>query len=1299
MMKNGIISILLLFSAITFAQQGGEVALNWGELKEITIGEQKFNVPQFDPAHMDYRASRRELLYSMRFAATAKADEASIRIYNTVFESIPAAGLGSLNTASVQTTVNPIFKSINARGVWSAVLYINPIIKDGSGYKRLKSFSYSWSYATNANRSAQAVVPPISNSVLATGNFYKFYVEKSGVYKLTKSFLQGLGFDTGADPRSIRIYGNGGRMVPMSNAIDYPLDLAENAIKFIGEEDGKFDGQDYILFYAEGVDNWNAESRTNNNLFTNRSYYYVCTGTGNGKRIQPMVQPTSAPALTLDAFDDYQFHEEDRVNIARLGRKWHGEEFNIENEQSFDFSVPDIVAGPAKITVSAAANSVAASTMGVDAGGTNVGTINFRANTNETQVFGKDGDYTGTFAASGTNITVKLTYNNAGVPSANAWLDYIVIEAKRSLKGNGRQFRFRYRAATTILGAIQYNLTNAAGINEVWDVTDIYNTTAVINDAGVSFSFKADGGQAREYVTVVPTDYMAPLRESKTRVTTQNLKGTIFKNAQGQFQDVDYIIVTPEFLRASAEKLANIHRERENMNVKVVSLENIYQEFSSGQQDVGAIRNFVRYVYFNASAADKRIKYLNLFGEASFDYKNRVPGNTNIVPIVHAISLAAGAQISANNDMLNYSIVETYVTDDFYGAMDDDEGTMTTSSNYGLDIAVGRMLVTTASDADAMVNKVVEYLSEESYGRWRNEYILVSDDLDDHGEDFVDTLEVVYDGIMANKPFVNIRKVYIDSYVQQASSGGYRYPDAKADLLRNINNGALVVNYLGHGGPAGMASERIFDSGDGANLTNKYKYPLFITTTCDLTKFDNPYLESAGELLYKNPSGGAIAMITTTRAIYISDAFTLNVKLSGYLYSFTPTNTYDYPSMAEALRRTKTDPDPAIQNGSQFITCSSFVGDPALHLAVPKINIVLTAINDVPVSQSTEVLKSLAYVKLSGRVTDESGALVSGYNGNLEATVFDKPISKMTLANDSPNNNALKIPFDILGETIFRGSATVTNGQFSFGFVVPRDIRIPVGAGRVSFYARKNNVLEDETGYNNTIQIGGINTSAVADNTAPVVKLFMNDETFVSGGITNDAPILLAYLEDAHGINTSSGIGHDIIGILDGDETHPYLMNDYYVADPNDYTRGKVNFPFVNLEKGLHTLQFQAWDVYNNLVTAEIQFVVTGSDELKLEKVLNYPNPFVSYTEFWFNHNRPFEPLDVQVQVFTVTGKIVRTINQQVTTDGFLSRDIKWDGRDDFGDKIGKGVYIYKLTVKSTSTNKRAEKFEKLVLL
>ncbi|MGL5112467.1 MAG: type IX secretion system sortase PorU, partial [Flavobacterium sp.] len=397
-----------------------------------------------------------------------------------------------------------------------------------------------------------------------------------------------------------------------------------------------------------------------------------------------------------------------------------------------------------------------------------------------------------------------------------------------------------------------------------------------------------------------------------------------------------------------------------------------------------------------------------------------------------------------------------------------------------------------------------------------------------------------------------------------------------------------------------------------------------------------------------------------------------------------------YVSIAEALRLSKnTNP-----NSSTNVVV--FIGDPALQLAIPKPKINLTKINDVSILQPTDAFKSLAKMKINGEITDENNLLLTNYNGELATIITDKTMNKNTLNND---RNSPSITYTSLGEAIFRGNATVKNGQFEFTFVVPRDIRIPSGKGKMSFYSKKNDVLENQSGQNTNIIIGGINENAIADNISPKVKLYMNDQNFVSGATTNQSPILIVQLEDENGINTASGIGHDIVAILDGDDSNPYILNDYYETKLDDFTTGTIRFPFRNLSVGLHTITIKAWDVYNNPVISEIQFVVVGNETITLTNVLNYPNPFVSYTEFWFTHNKPFEPLEVQVQVMTITGKVVWSKNQIITTDGFLSREIKWDGRDDFGDRLGKGVYVYRLTVKSTFSNKKADKIEKLVIL
>jgi hypothetical protein len=420
----------------------------------------------------------------------------------------------------------------------------------------------------------------------------------------------------------------------------------------------------------------------------------------------------------------------------------------------------------------------------------------------------------------------------------------------------------------------------------------------------------------------------------------------------------------------------------------------------------------------------------------------------------------------------------------------------------------------------------------------------------------------------------------------------------------------------------------------------------------------------------------------------------MNNLLTEDLYAYGSTN---YPTIAEALRLTK------IATGSDNRRVVFYIGDPALKLAIPKSKIVLTKVNDVPVTQPLPILQALSTVKITGEVRNENNQLLSNYSGDLAVQFFDKPINRSTLGNNgvTDSNGLIIMNFITLGETIFRGNATVVNGQFEFSFVVPQDIRIPVGTGKISFYAQSNlTPLQDQTGADLSVQVGGVNTNAPLDTSPPTLRLHMNDEAFVSGGVTNCSPVLLAFLADENGINTASGIGHDLVAILDGDESNPFVLNEYYETETDDFTKGIIRFPFRDLAPGLHTVVVKAWDVYNNVITTEIQFNAVCSDEgLRIEKVLNYPNPFVNYTEFWFNHNMPFEPLEVQVQVLTISGKLVKTIQQQVITEGFLCRSVTWDGKDDFGDKIGKGVYIYKLTVKSVTTGKSFSKHEKLVIL
>jgi hypothetical protein len=1289
-MKKTITGLLLiLFTCLATAQEQATVAINWIEKKELSYGDFSFKLPQFNAENYQFDSYSKSLKYALRIKLTNSVNDNAFQISNMVFEPISEDQLGDIDSKTIPSTFKYTFKNSIARDKNFGQITLTPIVKEGNSFKKLISFSYSIQQnQSNKNSFTTNNSAAVENSVLSTGNWYRFYVQKSGVYKITKGFLESLGFDTNVDPRKIKIYGNGGRMLPLLNAVNYPMDLAENAIQFSGEGDGNFDGADYILFYAEGMDNWNDDYKSHLNIYADKSYYYVTAQGGTGKRMAEMTQPTGATTTIINTFDDYQFHEVDNINIVKLGRIWYGEQFGVDSEQEFKFQIPNIVmSSPVTINTHAATAAFTTTTFKIEANSQLVGNMSFSALTGGSGTEAIDQFLSAPANVSSEDITVKVTYDNNGVPGSNGYLDYISINAKRNLQGNAKQFRFQYNQAQSSLGIGEYQIANATNIGQVWDITDIYNVTKTINPGQNLFTFKSNFGEIKKYIAVDNQDYFTPLKDSKAKVDNQNLKGTVFNNAQGQFQDIDYLIITPRSLNVQAEKLAAFHRTYSHLNVKVINLDNIYQEFGSGKQDIGTIRNFVKYVYFNASSTDKRVKYVNLFGDASYDFKDRTQNNTNIVPIYQALNSYTESEAS-------------FASDDFYTMMDSDEGridygfTPTSGSISvafdigGIDIAVGRMIVSSTQQADEMVNKIIEYHDLKSYGSWRNNYVAIADDTDKPSDASLQAKQNnLTDTIINEKPFINFKKILLDSYQEETSAGGKRYPKAREEIFAAFEKGALVFNYLGHGGEDGLSGERIWEKSDGQNLNNRYKYPLFITITCDFSRFDNPYRPTAGEYTYWNPKGGAISMITTVRSIGQLSAEIFNDKIAQYLFSY---DDGEYPSIAEALRLAKA----AGSNSSTNVVF--YLGDPALMLAIPKPKVVLTKVNDLPVSGPIDDFQSLAYVKLAGEVHDENDNLLPNYNGELSINIFDKNIIRATLNNDGMSP---PINFTNLGETIFRGNASVANGKFEFGFVVPRDIRIPVGNGRISFYAKRNQLLLDKTGYNNDIKIGGINTNAVADITGPKVNLYMNDQTFVNGGITNESPFFLALLEDEHGINTASGIGHDIIGILDGDETKPYIMNDYYETEPNDYTHGRVYFPYRNLAPGLHTITFKAWDVYNNPISAEIQFVVVGNESVTLDHVLNYPNPFVSYTEFWFSHNRPFEPLEVQVQVMTITGKIVWTKNQTVTTDGFLSREITWDGKDDFGDRIGKGVYVYKLTVKSTLTDKKAEKIEKLVIL
>ncbi|WP_245813488.1 type IX secretion system sortase PorU [Lutibacter agarilyticus] len=1238
------------------------IQLNW--LKSVDFEVSTSSVFKVDLVEGNTLDAHLNPTFSEAWKISNTATLVNFSYKNVVYETVSANEISKFNAEKIPTELQISFNFSKLRADKWAILEFSPLIKEGNSIKRITSLDLE--YEIIQTQSKQTTKTTIKNSVLASGEWYKFSIDTTGVFKLDRGFIESLGLDlNGVNPKNIQIYGNGGAMLPFNNS-DFRQDgLQQNAILISGEDDGSFNKDDYILFYGQGPHQW--ENSSNNlaslehqfNIFSEEAFYFITVGNSEGLRVRTSDEILETAASQITDFEDYIFYEKDEVNLFAVGQQWFGDSFSIENTRKYSIPFNDLENSKDLIVrVRGVVESSISSTMDVKVNNQNLFSINYGASSGLTHAYANRGS--GITQLSGNSVNVEVTFNNNGNPSANAYLDYIEVLGTKKLIASGNQFSFRNFEVMNTNEVFEFSIENASNIASVWNVSNSLNPTIIENESDNSnFNFKVKGGGTHEFLVLNEGDYYKPSRLTNSRVENQNLHS---------LSNLDYIIITQDYLINSAQKLANYHNENSNLKVQVIPLNQIYNEFSSGSPDLTAIRDFAKHLYDNAST--NKLKYMCLFGDASYDYKDRIGGNNNIVPVFEAYK--------------SFNLASSYVTDDYYGMMDDNEGDLGSFDRQ--DIVTGRIPVTSALEADQVVDKILNYYSEDSFGNWRSKITLVADDIDERGEETIQVnMEKLADTILANKPLFNLKKIYADAYVQETSSGGQRYPAVNIDIVNQVEKGTLLVDYFGHGGEDGWAKERIFEVPEIQSFKNKIKLPLFVTVTCEFTRFDNPLRKTAGEYLLWNPNGGSGALISTTRAIFISVGQAFNERLIKPLLNF---NNENY-TIAETLMNVK----------NQFSTSQRFFiflfGDPAMVLHVPKPAVKITKMNGIDVNQSLDTIKALSYVEFEGEVTNEAGNLLSDFNGEFEVTVFDKPIQKKTLDNDNFN---FIMEFDVLESKIFTGRSTVENGKFTFDFIAPKDIKIAYGKGKLSFYA--SNKIEDKAGYSFDVEVGGINTNAPEDVIGPTVQLYMNDLNFVDGANTNESPVFIAVLEDESGINTSiTAVDHDIIAILDNDQSNPIILNDYYETDLNDFKKGQVSYPFRNLSPGLHTITLKVWDTYNNMSESTFSFFVVDDSDLVLTNVLNYPNPFISHTEFWFNHNKPNQLLNVQVQIFTISGKLVKTINQTVQSEGNLSRSITWNGLDDFGSRIGKGVYVYKLNVTAVNTNIKAEKIEKLVIL
>jgi hypothetical protein len=1199
--------------------------------------------------------------------------ELSFSIQHAVFEPLHHAHNYSIYQDMLSSAIEIKYEIHYFRKQPVATLYFIPLVKNNSGgIDKLISAEIEIFVSAKAAKRSSSTRVYAPNSVLASGNWFKFGVSENSIYKLDYNFINSLGLNpANIDPRNIRIYGNGGGMLPEENAAFRFDDLQENAIIVVGENDGRFDQGDYILFFAKGPNQWVYDPLTQRfqhitHVYSDKYYYFITADLGPGKRVTSLPS-FSNPNITVTTFDDYARHEKDEYNFLASGREWFGDLFNFSiNSRDFSFSFPNIDnSTPAYLRAALVARSIyAPSTFTIYANGQQIVSKNISTVTvNYTDSYAVQEIVSAVFQT-GSAVNLNVAFSSPS-SSAEGYINYIELNVRRNLVMTGDQLQFRDRWSVGPGNISLFELKNVNSNIIIWDVThptEARSVSYTLNGNTAAFVMPTDS--LREFVAFYENgNFPSPVAAGK--VANQNLHAT------GQ---PEMVIVTNNELFSIANALAAYHIQKNNVrSVKVVKTEEIYNEFSSGTQDITAIRDFMRMLYDRAGNDPGLMpQYLLLFGAASYDYKNRIPNNHNFVPTYESPA--------------SLNPIASFCTDDYFGCLDVNEGGSMTDNNDLLDVAIGRLPVRNVAEAQAMLNKIQVYQSQASLGSWRNELCYIADD-EDNNLHLIDA-EKLTGYVESNYPVYNISKIYLDAYTQVSIPGGNRYPDVNDDINRKIFSGALMINYIGHGGVNGWAHERILNAIDVTSWRNIHKLPLFVTATCEFSKYDDPGVYSVGEQVLLSPNGGAIALVTTVRLVFASANYTLNRSFHENL--FVPHGNR-MPTISEVMMKAKND----ILFTSDNANLRKFVllGDPAVKLNYPA-NVAVTASVTGTRSEIIDTMRALSKITIMGEVRDPYGNRISNFNGIVYPTVFDKSSTIQTLKND-PSSYVTN--FSLQKNIIYRGKASVTNGSFTFSFVVPKDISYHYGFGKISLYADNGQI--DAHGYNNTVIVGGTADSFALDNQGPLIKIYMNDEKFAFGGITDETPLLLVKLEDENGINTvGNGIGHDITGVLNRNTQNTYVLNEYYQAELDNYKKGEVRYPMSRLPEGRHSIKVKAWDVYNNSSEEYTEFIVSTSAQLALTHVLNYPNPFTTSTRFMFEHNKPGQPLFVQIKIFTVSGKLIKTIQRNIVSESYRIDDIHWDGRDDFGDPIGKGAYIYKLDVR-TEDGSSAHKFEKLVIL
>lgn len=1108
------------------------------------------------------------------------------------------------------------------------------------------SFLFSINFGTTAGAQTPAWA---SHSVLASGKWIKLAINSSGIYRIAYNDLKDMGIDpANINPANIRLFGNGGGMLPEIIGTPWPDDLIENAIWVEGQADGHFDATDYILFYGKGPDTWNYNTQQQlfihqKNLYSDKSFYFLTIANGNGLRIKNKSQASSPPTHQVTTYNDYAVYEKDELNIIKSGRQWFGKDLLNGQSATISFQFDNLDESvPAKVRMSAAARSTVQSSIDLKFGTQqtqlSIDPISLNSFTND---FAFTGQGTYTFTQPKPKFDLTLSYNRTSEIST-AWLDFLEVNIRRKLIYLSGQFPFRDVSSLGQANTARYTLVNGATAT-VWETTDPLHPSkinTVITGSDLSFNLSAD--TLRSFIAYDNSSFLKP-----------ELVGNIVNQDIHAAEVPDLLIVTNPLFIDAAKRLADFRTTNDGLKVLIATTDDIYNEFSSGAQDLSAIRYFCKSLY-DRGTSSKKLHYLLLMGDASYDYKDLIKPNTNFVPVYESIN--------------SVSTISSFATDDYFGLLDNGEGG---SSNDNVDIGIGRLPVKTATEATAVVEKIIHYSTNTPLvnGDWRNSVCFVSDDKEYNI--FMEQTEELTNDISAVNPNLTIDKIYLDAFPQVTAASGKSYPAVNQAINQRVNKGTLLINYTGHGGETGWAEEKVLTLNDIANWQSYNNLPIFITATCAFSHFDDPLLTSAGEQILLNPNGGGAALFSTIRTTFGSPNFAFNKSL---LKNWLSPNGLRL-RLGDVLKLAKSE------NGFSINTQKLvLLGDPSMRMAAPRYKVITSLINDkVP---GSDTLHALSKVTVKGYIADDNASKITTFNGMLSSAVYDKPSLVNTLGNDGET----VFSFWLQKNLIYNGKTKIKDGEFSFTFIVPKDIALRYDKVKFSYYATNGN--EDAAGNDESTVIGGFAEGTITDKTGPVIHLFMNDTLFRSGGLTGESPVLLANIKDESGINTlGNGIGHDITAVIDGRNDQTIILNDYFNSDTDNYQKGFLNYKLNNLEPGKHQLRLKVWDVMNNSSSVDVVFNVKEEGHIETEDFRIWPNPFISGTAFTIRHNQSGKVLKAEIRIYNPEGKLQRILHSTAGYNQGILGPVQWDGTNENGRKLGSGVYVFQVILQNEDGN------------